>query len=213
MKKLELLQWQLHRVAALILPEQQTDSTTFLTDEEDDGHLFRKEVEQVQPLRSSQSVRIAPPKPPQENIMRLRAHATASLDSPHILSDSEAQWHPVTGDDEICFVRGNMAHQRLKKFRAGQPLSTKPAGPELDLHGMNIEQARTALYHWVQHLQHKGFLQALLITGKGNPSKPATLKSHAAAWLKQIEAVQAYCTAQPNDGGRGAFYVLLKRIK
>jgi len=31
------------------------------------------------------------------------------------------------------------------------------------------------------------------------------------SWLRQMDAVLAFCSARPNDGGTGAVYVLLKK--
>jgi hypothetical protein len=33
------------------------------------------------------------------------------------------------------------------------------------------------------------------------------------SWLRQMDAVLAFCSARPNDGGTGAVYVLLKKAQ
>jgi DNA-nicking Smr family endonuclease len=37
------------------------------------------------------------------------------------------------------------------------------------------------------------------------------LKVKVNAWLRQKDAVLAFCSARPQDGGTGAVYVLLKK--
>jgi DNA-nicking Smr family endonuclease len=52
-----------------------------------------------------------------------------------------------------------------------------------------------------------------IIHGKGLSSagKLPVLKGKVDAWLRQMDAVLAFCSARRNDGGTGALYVLLKR--
>jgi DNA-nicking Smr family endonuclease len=53
----------------------------------------------------------------------------------------------------------------------------------------------------------------IILHGKGdrNPDKVATIKSHLAVWLPQIEEVLAFHSAQKQHGGTGAVYVMLKK--
>ncbi|MGY8862749.1 MAG: Smr/MutS family protein, partial [Pseudomonadales bacterium] len=39
----------------------------------------------------------------------------------------------------------------------------------------------------------------------------AIIKSHVNHWLQQLDAVLAFTSALPKDGGTGALYVLLKK--
>jgi DNA-nicking Smr family endonuclease len=39
------------------------------------------------------------------------------------------------------------------------------------------------------------------------------LKNEVNEWLRQIELVLAFCSARPEDGGRGAVYALLQANK
>jgi len=94
----------------------------------------------------------------------------------------------------------------------------------IDLHGMTQEQARSALTGFVisGHRQDRRCL--LVITGKGyHPVRDDTdawraesgiLRQRVPRWLEEqplVGCVLAYSPAQPEHGGSGALYVLLKR--
>ncbi len=177
---------------------------------EDDAQLYRQALQGVQPLPYSP---VAPPRPIQRDprqLRLLRQHASQESSPILQLSDAEAHHQPLYGDDPVLHVRAGLQHQRLKRLQQGLPLSERPAGPALDLHGLSVDQARSALFEWIRQLKAEGSIQALLITGKGKPGQPATLKSHAVCWLKQMHEVIAFCSAQAADGGRGALYILIR---
>jgi len=94
----------------------------------------------------------------------------------------------------------------------------------IDLHGMTQEQARSALTGFVisGHRQDRRCL--LVITGKGyHPVRDDTdawraesgiLRQRVPRWLEEqplVGCVLAYSPAQPEHGGSGALYILLKR--
>jgi DNA-nicking Smr family endonuclease len=94
----------------------------------------------------------------------------------------------------------------------------------IDLHGMTQEQARSALTGFVicGHRQDRRCL--LVITGKGRrparddtdfwSAEPGILRQRVPRWLEEqplVGCVLAYSPAQPEHGGSGALYVLLKR--
>lgn len=83
----------------------------------------------------------------------------------------------------------------------------------LDLHRHTLEQAETEIRRFINDCIAHDLRTVLIMPGKGdrNVLAPAVLKSHLAYWLKELDLVQAYHTAQPQHGGAGAFYVLLKK--
>lgn len=85
----------------------------------------------------------------------------------------------------------------------------------LDLHRMSVRRARTELFEFIDESHKLGLRSVLLIHGKGQ-SKPerersSLLKGCADHWLRQLEVVQAFHSAQPRHGGTGAVYVLLRK--
>lgn len=82
----------------------------------------------------------------------------------------------------------------------------------LDLHQLNIEEARKAVYLFVQDCLDSDVRCALITHGKGaGRSTPALLKSCVNHWLPQFAEVLAFHTAQKHHGGYGATYVLLRK--
>ena len=105
----------------------------------------------------------------------------------------------------------------------------------LDLHGLDREEAYRRLSHHLSTAARRGARVILVITGKGGARMtprarpPAAFRRRAdfapeggvlrrllPLWLEGPELaplVQAYESAAPQDGGRGAFYVLLRRSR
>lgn len=96
----------------------------------------------------------------------------------------------------------------------------------LDLHGYTRDQARKQLGQFLTRCQGYGYLWVLVITGKGrrhseseesyNMPPRLTLRDLVPQWLEEADfrsIVSAYTTAKPQDGGSGALYVRLKRLK
>jgi DNA-nicking Smr family endonuclease len=77
---------------------------------------------------------------------------------------------------------------------------------------MTIDKAREVVYSFLNDCVKYDLRTVLILPGKGdrNIEDPALLKSHLIHWLPQLPDVLAYHTAQPKDGGTGAFYVLLR---
>ena len=100
----------------------------------------------------------------------------------------------------------------LRKLRRGQ----FPIDGRLDLHGMSLEDARAAVLEFLAKMRERGELAVLIVHGKGQHSAGGIgiLRGEIAAWLSQGAAAQhtaAFATAQRDDGGEGATYVLLTR--
>lgn len=83
----------------------------------------------------------------------------------------------------------------------------------LDLHRRTLEQAERELLRFIKECIEHDIRTILVLPGKGDRSEltPAILKSHLVHWLKELEQVHAFHTAQPQHGGAGAFYVLLRK--
>lgn len=106
----------------------------------------------------------------------------------------------VTPTQALFFSRGGLQHKTLKDLRTGKI----NINSELDLHGLNTEQARKNLADFIQFALHHHHRCVRVIHGKGD-----ILKNHVNLWLKQIDAVLAFASAIPKQGGTGAVCVLL----
>ncbi|WP_052046075.1 Smr/MutS family protein [Candidatus Paracaedibacter symbiosus] len=83
----------------------------------------------------------------------------------------------------------------------------------IDLHGFTKDQAQQQLQFFLMNaqLQYKNWV--LVITGKGKPDRGVTLRSLVPGWLDNLPYVSAYAPAKPHDGGTGALYVRLKKLR
>lgn len=112
-------------------------------------------------------------------------------------------------EETVLFALPGVQLRLIKRMKAGH--LGWDAG--LDLHGFSTDHAREELYQFMQSCQRQGLRSLIIIHGKAytEPGKPALLKTYVTDWLRQMDNVLAFCSAQPQDGGSGALYVLLKR--
>ena len=87
----------------------------------------------------------------------------------------------------------------------------------LDLHGMTQAEAHGALSAYLERAQGAARRCILVITGKGRVSENGgVLRTMVPRWLNapaNRARVLAITPAQPKDGGAGALYVLLRRLR
>ncbi|WP_076413832.1 DNA endonuclease SmrA [Shewanella sp. UCD-KL12] len=118
---------------------------------------------------------------------------------------------PVAPDEELSFCKEGVQGAVFRKLSSGQ----YQAKSELNLTGLNVKQAREAVFLFVQACIEKGDRSALIIHGKGYKSKPypAVIKSFVAHWLSNTEGVLAFHSAKRDHGGTGALYLMLVKSK
>lgn len=96
------------------------------------------------------------------------------------------------------------------KLRAGQ----YAIDDSLDLHGLTVKEARSAVFGFVARASGRDQRTLLIAHGRGEKSAtPARLKSYLAAWLPTLPDVIALHSALPRQGGTGAVYVMLKKSR
>ncbi|MBC8338673.1 MAG: Smr/MutS family protein [Rhodospirillales bacterium] len=89
----------------------------------------------------------------------------------------------------------------------------------MDLHGMTQAEAHRALNAFLQAAQDAGRRTALVITGKGRGKDgdgEGILRAAVPRWLNEGAnrgMVRAFSHAAPKDGGEGALYIMLKKLK
>jgi DNA-nicking Smr family endonuclease len=111
---------------------------------------------------------------------------------------------------ETGWTRNGIQKSVLRKLRSGQI----PVEDVLDLHGHTVVEAERAVRLYVAQAQAEGRQRAVrVIHGKGigSPNGISILKEKVGGWLRQSDAVLAFCVAMPVDGGSGAVNVLLRR--
>ena len=163
-----------------------------------ESDLFRQVLEGVTPLAPSN--RITPTSRPRKTPVR-------SLSSPTVVADTLSD-HGA-GDTAITeFLRPGLNRMTLRKLRHGE----WRIQDELDLHGLNSEEARRLLVEFLHGATQRGLRCINVIHGKGwrSEGRDGILKVHTRHWLAQHPQVLAFCEAPPNAGGGGAVWVLLK---
>ena len=118
-----------------------------------------------------------------------------------------------SGDNEFHKDRNFPGKRRQKLLR-------KKPDAVIDLHGLTIDEAWTALEAFFENSRGKGFEKVLIIHGKGNHRNPAFQGSLSGneAMMRSITrrfieycsfaGESGFCTAR--EGGRGATWVILK---
>lgn len=123
------------------------------------------------------------------------------------LSDLFEVDHYLEDDPALNYSAPGVGPDVMKKLRKGH----WPVQDELDLHGMNRDQARDALGAFLTRAGQRNHRCVCVIHGRGFGSRgqEPVLKSMVHSWLVQ-KGVVAFCQARSNEGGEGALIVLLR---
>jgi len=176
---------------------------------DDDNHLFRQEMGDVMPL-SKPSDRVLLNKVREQSpglvVRRKAAQQEIAQDADGLTS--EAYIPMVKPRDVLAFKREGVQNGVYKNLRLGK----YTIDSRLDLHRLTVEQARQQMYQFIRDCVKHEIRCALITHGRGeNREKPALLKSCTNQWLQQFEEVLAFHSAQPQHGGTGATYVMLRK--
>jgi DNA-nicking Smr family endonuclease len=168
----------------------------------DDESLFLAEMGDVTPLKPDNKIKAE--KKLKKSLQQAR-HEIHNDTVDDVFSDAE-----IIDDcpDILSFSRSGLQHSVLKKLRQGK----HPIEHALDLHGLTIAQARVELLSFLDECEAAGVRHAIIIHGKGFRSKDKpVIKPMVNRWLRAVDKVLAFHSAQPKDGGNGAVYVLFKK--
>jgi len=172
----------------------------------EDAALFRSAVGSVEPVSSRRGARRRPqPKP----------HARFSQADDQAVLEESLTAGPDLAEleigDELLFARPDITRKIMRQLRRGQ----FALQDEIDLHGLTLEEAHVALRVFIgTAIDHRAHC-VRIVHGKGLGSGPRgpVLKSGVNRWLRRWDSVAAFCSAQPQHGGTGAVYVLLRKCK
>jgi DNA-nicking Smr family endonuclease len=156
-----------------------------------DAHLWQEVVKTVKPL-NRRSLRFDPsffqgaPSPSQIQTIRLREYV---------------EQHQLSFPSEVPSpIQAKRLH-KVGKVRLEA---------RLDLHGQTRQEAQARLQKFVALAHYDRVAWILVITGKGDPNKPYTLKKLLPQWLDLMPLVTGYAAAKDQHGGQGAYYVRIK---
>jgi DNA-nicking Smr family endonuclease len=173
-----------------------------------DNHSFFEEMSDVKPISQSDKV-VLNTKPSETLAQRLKREAL-NID---IEKDDNGltieQVEPLDPYDFIEYKQDGVQQGVYKNLRLGK----YQIDSTLNITHMKFDEARMTLYKTIKDCHERGVRSLLLQHGLGLKSKPfpAFLKSYVNQWLRQIDLVIAFHTAQKQHGGLSAVYVLMKK--
>lgn len=166
----------------------------------EDSELFRKTVGPVKPLRDDRHIHAPRRRPGRARFTKAGRVAA--------IRESLAQIDPmVAAGERLSHRRPGVPESVLRKLRRGE----FGLDDELDLHGLNVAQAKHAMHDFLAGALARHALCVRIIHGKGlrSGSRGPVIKSAVDSVLRQTSAVAAYVSAGHGDGGTGAVLVLL----
>ncbi len=169
---------------------------------------LQRAMQGVAPLPERNLAHLDKPRPAPQARQRAaerQAVLADSLGAPIALQDR------LEGGDEAAYLRHGLAQTVLRDLCRGRWVIQG----EIDLHGLNREQARHQVAAFLQTALHQGKRCLRIVHGKGlgSPQKLSVLRQLLRGWLAQRQEVLAYCQARPQDGGEGALLVLLRAAR
>lgn len=178
---------------------------------DDDSEFFQQHMGDVAPLKKPADR--AHLKKTTEQIpgmeVRRKAAQQALAEGSHALA-SEEFIPPVKPREVLSFKRDGVQNGVFKNLRLGK----YAIDSRLDLHHLTVVQAQLQVSRFVHDCMKHDIRCAIITHGRGeNREKPALLKSCTNHWLKQIDEVLAFHSAQPQHGGTGATYLLFRKSK
>jgi DNA-nicking Smr family endonuclease len=171
--------------------------------DDDDSELFRRLVADAKPLETD-----TVPPPPRRSSPRARF---TRRDRQDVLRES-VECTPGESDrsgEELRYQHPSVSRITMRRLaRGGFSIQS-----EIDLHGLTSSEAKAELRQFLADSVMRGHTCVRIVHGKGRGSGAAgpVLKRMVDQWLRRWDAVLAFVTARPADGGSGAIYVLLRR--
>jgi DNA-nicking Smr family endonuclease len=174
-----------------------------------DEELFAEEMLGVKPLARESRIRLAKEKLSDDQQQGRRRAAEGQEEQTNPLVDDGVL--PLDAWYVLEFKRPGIQNGVYRKLRLGH----YQIDARLDLHRMTTKQARHEVFSFISEAGRLGLRTLLIVHGKGQSklgeASTAVLKGYVNRWLRELDAVQAFHSAQPPHGGTGAVYVLLRK--
>ncbi len=174
-----------------------------------DDDLFVEEMAGVEPLGRDARVRLVKDRLSDDQLRGRRRAAEGVDQAINPLADEGIS--PLDAWFVLEFKRPGIQNGVYRKLRLGH----YQVDARLDLHRMVVKQAREEVFSFIEEATRLGLRTLLIVHGKGQSKsqgdQTAVLKGYVNHWLQHLDQVQAFHSAQPQHGGTGAVYVLLKK--
>jgi DNA-nicking Smr family endonuclease len=178
----------------------------------DDSEEFLREMADVVPLRREPRVKRRDAAGEASDIALANRRAAAVRERArdrNTLADEGIE--PLDAWFVLAFKRPGVQNGVFRKLKQGR----YEMEARLDLHRMTVERARRELFEFIGESHRLGLRCVLLVHGKGESGgereAAGVLKGYANHWLRDLDTVQAFHSAQPRHGGTGAVYLLLRK--
>jgi DNA-nicking Smr family endonuclease len=176
----------------------------------DDESLFLEEMAGVTPLERDSRVSLKKTANEDSATLKQRREAAVRDEQDHnTLSDSGIL--PLDPWYVLSFKRPGVQNGVFRRLKQGR----YEAQARLDLHRMTQERARREVFEFIEESCGYGLRSVMLIHGKGESTaqeaNSSIIKGCVNQWLRDLEVVLGFHSAQPQHGGTGAVYVLLKK--
>ncbi len=180
----------------------------------DEMELWRHVAQTVRPIKSKRKA--APPKEAAPSAPPAKPKAAKPP-----ASAAPAKPQPPAGPAKPHALTHGLSHgidrRQAERFRKGK----LAIDGKIDLHGRTQQDAHDDLLAFLRRAHAAGKRNVLVVTGKGmtqGKSVPKTgiLRQAVPRWLNEPAfraLVLAFDYAEPQHGGEGALYVLLKRVR
>jgi DNA-nicking Smr family endonuclease len=178
----------------------------------DDDKDFLSEMADVVPLKRAPRVTLrAADTPAHDPSLELRRQAAVATPQPDRNTLTEGGIEPLDAWYVLEFKRPGIQNGVYRKLRQGR----YECEARLDLHRLTAAGARTQLFEFLEESRQLGLRTVMIIHGKGQTraeqERSSILKGCTNQWLRELDIVQAFHSAQPQHGGTGAVYVLLRK--
>ena len=177
----------------------------------DELELWRHVARSVRPIKSKR--RAATPKEEAPSVPAPKAKAgkpkaPVAAPPPKPQPSAPAKPHELTHG-----LSHGIDRRQAERFRKGK-LAIEG---KIDLHGRTQQDAHDDLLAFLKRAHASGKRTLLVVTGKGmTTSKIGILRQAVPRWLNEPafrSLVLAFDYAEPQHGGEGALYVLVKRVR
>ena len=174
-----------------------------------DEDLFAEEMAGVTPLGREARVRLVKERLSEDQQRERRQAAAREESVVNPLIDEGVA--PLDAWYVLEFKRPGIQNGVYRKLRLGH----YQVDARLDLHRLLVKQAKEEVFSFIAEAERLGLRTVLIVHGKGQSKakgeQTAVLKGYVNHWLKELDAVQAFHSAQPQHGGTGAVYALLRK--
>jgi len=175
----------------------------------DELELWRHVARSVRPIKSRR--RAAAPKEEAPSAPAPKSKAgkpAAPVAAPKLKPPAPAKRHELTHG-----LSHGIDRRQAARFRKGK----LAIDGTIDLHGRTQQVAHDDLLAFLKRAHAAGKRNLLVVTGKGmTNSKVGILRQAVPRWLNEPafrSLVLAFDYAEPQHGGEGALYVLVKRVR